>query len=327
MRPIRIGVVGAGHLGKIHLERIREIDAFDLVGVFDTDEEVRRTVSDDLGLHAFDTLDDLIEASDAVDIVSPTLSHHETAVRAIQRSRHVFIEKPMTADLDEAAELVRLVDEAGIKAQVGHVERFNPALLAIRDRALKPMFIETHRLAQFNPRGTDVSVIYDLMIHDIDIILQMVGAGVKRIDASGVPIISESPDIANARIEFDNGCVANVTASRISIKNMRKTRIFQRDAYISVDFLERKSEIFRLGDSAADDGSSFELDMGGDKPAKFIHFETPDVPEVNAIGMELELFARAIQDDVEPPVTVTDAYQALEVASGVLERISRLHFT
>jgi predicted dehydrogenase len=208
---------------------------------------------------------------------------------------------------------------------VGHVERFNPAFLAVKDYPFNPMFIETHRLAQFNPRGTDVSVIHDLMIHDIDIILKLVKTNVKTIHASGVPIISDSPDIANARIEFDNGCVANVTASRLSVKNMRKTRIFQRDSYVSIDFLEKKTEIFKLYNEQPSDKNTFELDLGENKPKKFIHFDTPEIMPVNSIKMELEYFAHSIYQNKETAVTAMEGLKAMEVAYGVLDKIQRLN--
>ena len=231
----------------------------------------------------------------------------------------------MTSTLEEAFQLVELIKEANVKAQIGHVERFNPAFLAVKDYAFDPMFIETHRLAQFNPRGTDVSVIHDLMIHDIDIILKLVNANVKNIHASGVPIISDSPDIANARIEFDNGCVANVTASRLSVKNMRKTRIFQRDSYVSIDFLEKKTEIFKLYNEQPSDINTFELDLGENKQKKYIHFDTPEIIPVNSIKMELESFANSIYQNKETEVTAMDGLKAMEVAYGVLDKIQRLN--
>jgi predicted dehydrogenase len=231
----------------------------------------------------------------------------------------------MTSTLEEAYKLVELIKEAGVKAQIGHVERFNPAFLAVKDYPFKPMFIETHRLAQFNPRGTDVSVIHDLMIHDIDIILKLVNTNVKSIHASGVPIISDSPDIANARLEFDNGCVANVTASRLSVKNMRKTRIFQHDSYVSIDFLEKKTEIFKLYNEQPSDINTFELDLGENKAKKYIHFDTPEITPVNSIKMELEVFARSIYNNTETEVTAMDGLKAMEVAYGVLDKIQRLN--
>ena len=243
---IKIGVLGAGHLGKIHIRLLKEIDKYELVGFYDADPEAAKEVEKEFGVKAFSSIESLIELVDAVDIVTPTITHYDCASKAIKNSKHIFIEKPVTNTIEEAKSLKGLSKEANVHVQVGHVERFNPAFIAARDYCSNPMFIETHRLAQFNPRGTDVSVVLDLMIHDIDIILSVVKSNIKRISASGVAVVSESPDIANARIEFDNGCVANLTSSRISMKNMRKSRFFQKDAYISVDFLDKKVDVIRL---------------------------------------------------------------------------------
>lgn len=322
---LKIGVLGAGHLGKIHIKLIQEIADFELVGFYDISDENAALAEEQFGIKRYTDVEQLIAECDAVDIVTSTISHFEMAKLALKNSKHIFIEKPMTSTLEEAFLLVELIREAGVKAQVGHVERFNPAFLAVEGYVNNPMFIETHRLAQFNPRGTDVSVIHDLMIHDIDIILKLVNANVKNIYASGVPIISDSPDIANARIEFDNGCVANVTASRISVKNMRKTRVFQRDAYVSVDFLNKKAEIFKLYSAQPDDVNTIELDLGSDKPKKFIHFDTPKILPVNSIQMELELFAKCIINNTTPPVTALEGLKAMEVAYGILDKVQRLN--
>lgn len=320
---VKIGVLGTGHLGKIHLKLIREIKEFDLVGFYDPNDENANQAMREFGISRFTNLDELIEASDAVDIVTNTLSHYECAVKAIKKSRHIFVEKPLANTLEEAHEMLKLAEEARIKAQVGHVERFNPAFLAIKSHFLNPMFIETHRLAQFNPRGTDVPVVLDLMIHDIDIILNVVKSTVKRISASGVAVISASPDIANARIEFDNGCVANITASRISLKQMRKMRMFQRDGYISIDFLDKKAEVIRLSDRR-DSANPFAIELNtGDNETKVINFERPEVKPTNAIKMELELFYDAIVSDKEPPVTFLDGYNAMHIAYQIMDKIER----
>jgi len=325
MEKIKIGVLGAGHLGKIHIRLLKEIEAFDLVGFYDPDSLNAIKVEEEYGLKRFADMEELIAITDAVDIVTPTLSHFECAYLSLKKGKHVFIEKPMTSSMKEAFQLVELIKEAGVKAQIGHVERFNPAYLAVKDFAINPMFIETHRLAQFNPRGTDVSVVLDLMIHDIDIILKMVGHDVKHIHASGVPIISDSPDIANARIEFVNGAVANVTASRISMKNMRKTRVFQRDAYISIDFLEKETQIFKLYNEEPTALNTFEIDLGADKGNKYIHFDTPEILPVNSIKMELELFGESILNDTETAVTAMDGLKAMEVAYGILDKIQKMN--
>lgn len=319
---LKIGVLGAGHLGKIHIRLLKESKLFELVGFYDANPDVARQTARDLGVTAWDSMDDLIEAVDAVDIVTPTLYHFDCAQRAIKRSRHVFIEKPLTNTIDEGKILVRLAQEANVKVQVGHVERFNPAFLAAQQVCSDPMFIETHRLAQFNPRGTDVSVILDLMIHDIDIVLSLVRANIRRISASGVAVVSETPDIANARIEFDNGCVANLTASRISMKNMRKSRFFRKDAYISVDFLDKKVDVIRLKSVEGEpDPLSIIIDLGEDKGKKQIYFENPPVEAVNAIGMELDCFAQAILNNTRPPVSIEDGFKALDVAHKIIDQL------
>ncbi len=321
---LRIGVLGAGHLGKIHLKCIRGIDDYELVGFYDPNKETAAKVEQEFGLKKFDSLSEIIDAVDVVDIVTPTVSHFDCAMESLKKSKHVFIEKPIVATPAEARELMKIAEEASVKVQVGHVERFNPAFLAAREMINNPMFIETHRLAQFNPRGTDVPVILDLMIHDIDIVLSVVKSNVRKINASGVPIVSDTPDIANARIEFDNGCVANLTASRISLKNMRKSRFFQRDAYISVDFLDKEMEIVRMKDIDADPADPFAmvLDLGEGRGKKEITIDKPEVKSNNAIMMELSTFAGAIRNNATPAVTISDGYQALDVAYQILDKIS-----
>lgn len=309
-------------MGKIHLRLLSEIEGFDLVGFFDPDETIVQDAKEKFGLQAFASMEDLIQHVDVVDVVTPTLSHFECAAHALRNSKHVFIEKPVTTTLAEAEKLMKLAEEADVKVQVGHVERFNPAFLAARPYVDTPMFIESHRLAQFNPRGTDVPVVMDLMIHDLDIILSIVRSNIKRISASGVPVVSDTPDIANARIEFGNGCVANITASRISLKNMRKTRLFQRDAYIAIDFLKKKTEVVRLDDAEKPVAPT---DMMIDLPngrKRRINFEFPDIAESNAIQEELIAFHQCISDGSEPEVTIQDGYNALQVAHQIVEKLS-----
>ena len=316
---LKIGVLGTGHLGKIHLRLLKEIEAFELVGFYDLNKEVSEKVSEEIGIPFFENLDDLIDACDAIDIVTPTLSHYDCAVKALKKSKHVFIEKPITSTVEEAKDLIGLAEEARVQVQVGHVERFNTAAQPYCDQ---PMFIECHRLAQFNPRGTDVSVVLDLMIHDIDIILSLVKSNIKKISASGVAVVSDTPDITNTRIEFDNGCVANLTASRISLKNMRKTRVFQRDAYISIDFLEKEAEIVRLSNVVGEpDPLAVTIDLGKDKGSKQIYFEKPSVEPNNAIKDELTAFAHAINTNTVPPVSIHDGYNALDVAHKIIEKL------
>lgn len=321
---LKIGVLGAGHLGKIHLKLLKELPQYELVGFYDPDDHNAAKAVQEFGVARFNDAETLIEACEVIDVVTPTVEHYDSAAKALKRSRHVFIEKPIATTLDEARSLMNLATEANVKGMVGHVERFNPAFLALNDRVLSPMFIEVHRLAQFNPRGTDVSVVLDLMIHDIDILLSLVKSNVKRVSASGVAVISKEPDIANARIEFDNGCVANVTASRISMKQMRKIRLFQQDAYISIDLLKKKTEVFSLSKREADDDTNaFEIETGPNGEKKIVHYETPPIQDINSIKMELELFYESIVNETDPPVTLADGYHALNVAYQVLDKIEK----
>ncbi len=316
----KIGLLGTGHLGKIHLRLLKEIDTIDLVGFFDKDPDTRNKVQEEFSVTAFDSYDALLEVVEAVDIVTPTSSHFELAQKALSRGKHIFIEKPLTHTIEEAEKLMKLVREKGVVGQVGHVERFNPAFLAVGETAIQPMFIEGHRLAQYNPRGTDVSVVLDLMIHDLDIVLSLVDAPLQSVSASGVAVISDTPDIANARLEFQNGCVANLTASRISVKNMRRLRMFQKNTYLVVDFLEKKSEVFRITDDEASQGAMrFELDSGSNH--KYLVYESPEVQPVNSIKMELEEFASSIQHQSPTRVKMEDGYEALKVAHQIVRKI------
>lgn len=319
---LKIGVVGAGHLGKIHIKCIKQISKYQLMGFYDTDPENANKTSKEYNIRQFNSISELINAVDVIDIVTPTLSHFTSAAAALRKSKHVFIEKPIVATPAEALELIRLADEANVKVQVGHVERFNPAFTAALPFIEQPLFIETHRLSQFNPRGTDVPVILDLMIHDLDIILSIVKSTIHRISASGVSVVSDTPDIANARLEFDNGCVANLTASRISLKNMRKTRIFQKNAYIAVDFLDKKTEIVMMSEEI-DQNNPFAmvLDLGPGKAPKQIIVDKPNVLPNNAIQDELESFADAIMQNTLPPVTINDGYNALDLAYRIIAKM------
>ncbi len=316
---LKVGVLGAGHLGKIHLRLVNESEKYELIGFYDPDAINGKKVAAVFGYEYFDNINTLIDAVDVVDIVTPTLSHFDCAKKAMEKGRHVFIEKPITNTLAEAEELLSLEKKYGVKGQVGHVERFNPAFMAVKDKIQNPMFIETHRLAEFNPRGTDVPVVLDLMIHDIDAILSVVDSDVKRINASGVSVISNSPDIANARIEFESGCVANLTASRISLKNMRKSRFFQRDAYISVDFLEKKVEVVKMKDASEKPGDFDMILQNAEGLKKQIYFENPDIKTNNAISEELETFANAINNDTIPIVTLKQGTQALKLALQIID--------
>ena len=318
---LKIGVLGAGHLGKIHLNCIKQIANYDLVGFYDPAEETTRQVEEELHVKSYDTIDSLIDAADVVDIVTPTVRHFECAAKALQKRKHVFIEKPIVATPDEANALKKLADEAGVKVQVGHVERFNPAFIAVEPFIDEPLFIEAHRLAQFNPRGTDVPVILDLMVHDLDILLTIVKSPITHISASGVSIVSPTPDITNVRIEFENGTVANLTASRISMKYMRKTRIFQRDAYITVDFLEKKAEIFRINDTIDDANPLSTTITLADGSERQITFEMPEIHPINAIMTELESFYDAIMHNTIPAVSIDDGINVLKLAYRILQAV------
>ena len=319
---LKIGVLGAGHLGKIHIRLIQELnDVYELIGFYDPNEENAEKVASEFNTTAYNDIEELVQKCDVIDIVTPTLSHYDCAAIAMRNCKHVFIEKPVTNTLDEAKALRSLAEEADVKVQIGHVERFNPAFTAALPYFEAPMFIETHRLAQFNPRGTDVPVVLDLMIHDIDIVLSVVKSNIKRISASGVAVVSDTPDIANARIEFDNGCVANLTASRISIKNMRKSRFFQKNAYLSVDFLTKETEIVKMTREVdEEDPYAMIMDLG-DKGKRQIIFNKPDVIENNAIKDELKSFGDSIINDETPKVTLEDGYNALEVATHIVEKL------
>ena len=319
---IKVGVLGAGHLGKIHLRLLQQSEKYDLVGFYDPNQENADKVSKEFGYKKFDTIAKLIHAVDVVDIVTPTLSHYKCAKVAIKSGKHVFLEKPISNTVEEAEEIIALAKEFNVKGQVGHVERFNPAFISVKNAIENPMFIETHRLAEFNPRGTDVPVVLDLMIHDIDAILSVVKSKVKNIHASGVSVISDTPDIANARIEFENGCVANLTSSRISLKNMRKSRFFQKDAYISVDFLEKKCEVVKMKDAPEVPGDFDMILQNAEGVKKQIYFDNPDVENNNAILAELETFADAINNNTTPIVTLEDGTEALRVAYAIIDAMN-----
>lgn len=323
MDKVRIGLIGLGHLGRFHLKNLLETKNCEISGVFDTDEKKLKSISEENSVKAFDSISELFKESDAVSIVTPTVTHFDIAKEALNNGLHVFIEKPVTETLSQAAELVRLAKEKELKVQVGHIERFNPAFSALKKMKMNPLFIESHRLAEFNPRGTDVSVILDLMIHDIDIIQHIVKSTVQSIEASGVKVITDNIDIANARIKFLNGAVANLTASRISTKSLRKMRIFQKNAYISVDFLEKKSEIFSIDSLNKLPDMNFipvsEFEFSGKKQK--LLYTSPDIPDVNAMKLELTEFIECIIQNSGPPVTIEDGYLNLRTAFEILEKV------
>lgn len=322
-KKLKAGVLGAGHLGKIHLRLLNTSEKYDLIGFYDESQNVRNQITKEFGYKAFDSVSDLIDAVDMVDIVTPTTFHYQLAKEAITKGKHVFVEKPITQTVAQAQELVLLAKKHRVLGQVGHVERFNPAFLAAREYINESMFIETHRLAEFNPRGTDVPVVLDLMIHDIDTVLSVVDSEVKNISASGVSIVSETPDIANARIEFENGCVANLTASRISLKNMRKARFFQKDAYISVDYLEKKVEVVKMQDAPENVGDFDMVLENAQGKKKRIYFDNPEIPTVNAILMELDCFADAICNNTNVFVSLEEGKNALDIALRISELVEK----
>lgn len=318
---LKIGLIGAGHLGKFHLNNWMEIEDVMVVGFCDNDDANAHDVEEKYKIKRFATAEELLDNCDAVDIVAPTTFHYEFCALALRKGKHVFVEKPLTNTIDEAKSLLKLAVESNLKFQVGHVERFNPAFTALKNYTLEPMFIEVHRLSQFNPRGTDVSVILDLMIHDIDIILHLIKSNVSYISANGVSVLSDTPDIANVRIEFDNGCVANLTSSRISMKKMRKMRLFQKDAYIGIDFLEKKTEI--ISQNATTDKNVFTFDIDTGKGKKTVAIANPVVEDVNAMKEELIAFKNSILNNTETVVTVLDGFRAMEVAHQILEKIKK----
>jgi predicted dehydrogenase len=325
---LRVGVIGVGHLGKIHVRILKELNThFDLVGIYDSNEQTARQVSQEFGLKYFESPKDLMNSVDCVDVVTPTISHYEYVSEAIKMRKHVFVEKPLAETMDEAKSLVALCLEADVKVQVGHVERFNPAFQAAIPYFNSPMFIETHRLAQFNPRGTDVPVVLDLMIHDLDVILSVVKSRVKKISASGVAVVSDSHDMTNARLEFENGCVANLTASRISLKNMRKSRFFQKDAYISVDFLSKELEVVRMQDLEGEaDPFDIVLEIGKENLKKKILIDKPELLEVNAIKEELSSFYDSIKNNYTPKVSIENGFEAMDVAHEILKKLKNIPF-
>ncbi len=316
---IKIGVIGAGHLGKIHLKILEKAKKYDLIGYHDNDQKNVIQIEKSNNYTHFKSIEELIDSVDVVDIVTPTISHYQIAMMAINKGKHIFIEKPIASNLKEAEKITSLAKKNGVLGQVGHVERFNPGFKSVINYIKSPMFIESHRLAEFNNRGTDVSVVLDLMIHYIDIILSTVKSKIKSVSASGIAVISKSPDIANARIEFENGCVANLTSSRISVKKMRKTRFFQRDAYISVDFLEKKAEIIKIMDAPKNPGEFDMILKNAEGEKKQIYFENPSVDDYNAINQEFDHFAQCIKKNMSPIVSLNDGTKALKLANQIID--------
>ncbi|MDR3666902.1 MAG: Gfo/Idh/MocA family oxidoreductase [Ignavibacteriaceae bacterium] len=323
MTKLKIGVIGTGHLGKLHTKMFQQISNAELAGIYDSNPDNLSHVSKEFNTRAFGSVNELLENVDAVSIAVTTSEHFKVAFQCLESNKHVFIEKPITSLIIEGEKLVSLATDKKLFIQVGHIERFNPALLAVEEYIIQPMFIQSDRLAQFNPRGTDVAVVLDLMIHDIDIILSLIKSEVSHIDASGVAVVSDNIDIANARIQFVNGAVANVTASRISQKKMRKMRLFQKDNYISLDFIAGVAEVYRLV-SAEKQLLTPAISFGeigvGDKKKRVI-YEQPEIKEVNALKYELELFVNSVLEKKNPVVTGDDGLRALKVAEIIIEKI------
>jgi len=314
---LKAGVVGCGHLGKIHIKLLNQSESFDLLGVYDNDISISKKTASEFGCKSYASFEEMIEEVDVLDIVTPTHSHYSYALKAIDKGVHIFVEKPICSNTEESFNLIEKSKLNNVKIQVGHVERFNSAFTAVENNISQPMFIESHRLARFNPRGTDVSVVLDLMIHDIDIILKSVNSPIKHISSSGVSVISDAPDIANARIEFENGCVANLTASRVSLKNMRKTRFFQSGKYISIDFLNRESQIVEIDEKNSETPiMTLETSKGNKKK---VYFSKPNISENNAILDELNSFAFSITNDKRPKVDIYDGHNALDVAIRIIK--------
>ncbi|MDR1792807.1 MAG: Gfo/Idh/MocA family oxidoreductase [Bacteroidales bacterium] len=324
---VKIGIAGTGHLGKIHIKCLKNISTAELVGFYEPDDTTAAEVANVFNIKRFDSFEDLLSAIDAVDIVSPTTAHYSLAMQAMSAGKHVFLEKPLTATLDESKNVVNFAKKQQLNVQVGHVERFNDAYLAAKPYFNNPLFVEAHRLSEFNPRGTDVSVVLDLMIHDIDLILSMIHSPVKHISASGVAVVSQMPDIANARIEFENGATANLTASRIALKKMRKMRIFQPGVYLTMDFIAKEACIMQIKDYQPSDDNDWLpliIDLGENKGKKRIFIETPKNEPVNAIEMELSLFIDSILNNTTPVVSATDGHNALQIATKIMEQLQNL---
>lgn len=328
MNKTKVGVLGVGHLGRLHVQNYKLMPEVEVVGVYDIDVERCRQVADEFQIKAFDNLRQLLDQIQAASVVVSTTNHFEITHNCFERGIHCLVEKPITNTLVEADVLIQFANRRNVILQVGHIERFNPALVALKDIEIKPMFIESHRLASFNPRGTDVAVVLDLMIHDIDIILHLVKSPVTKIDASGVAVVTEEVDIANARIGFANGCVANVTASRISQKKMRKMRLFQRNAYIGIDFLQKFSEIYKLvnSDEIKIQSHQIPIELGQIEQsgiAKKIVYERRQIEEANALKMELESFLQAVKTGNRPVVSGEEGREALRVAIEITDMIKR----
>ncbi len=325
---LKVSVIGTGHLGSIHTKLWKENPTTKLLGIFDVSRLKSQEIAAKYDVIRFETIDECIDQSDALIISVPTVNHFEIAMKCIKKGKHCLIEKPITSSFEEAKIICEEAKARNLKIQVGHVERFNPAIAALKNYLNNPLFIEAHRLSQFKPRAIDVSVVHDLMIHDIDIVLSMVKSKVTKIDANGVAVITDTPDICNARLTFENGTVANLTASRLSANSMRKMRIFQNNSYLSIDFAKPDLEIFSiLDDGTMPPDSLIPATMLGKIEAgiknKNIFFEKPNLPILNAIDEEQKAFANCIVNDLPVPVSAEDATEALRIAEEISKIILR----
>jgi predicted dehydrogenase len=323
MNKLKVGVIGTGHLGKLHIKMFKSIENCELVCIYDANPEQAKVVSEEFNIRSTPSLQELLKQVDAVSIAATTTAHYELAKKCFESGVHVFIEKPITTTIKEAEELVEISEKKNLNLQVGHIERFNPALVSMEKYIDEPRFIQTDRLAQFNPRGTDVAVVLDLMIHDIDIILSLVKSDVVDVQANGVAVVSDHLDIANARLQFANGAVANVTASRISQKKLRKMRIFQKDSYIALDFITGVAESYRLlsPDAQVEPTQISFGEIGiGDKRKKLV-YEQPEQKELNALQYELQLFVNSVANNSKPVVSGMDGLRALKVAQLIIQKI------
>jgi len=325
MQKVRVGVVGVGHLGNHHARILSQMAEAELIGVNDIDVEKGNIAARTYGTRFFQNLDNLLNETDAISLVVPTTAHHPLGRAILERGKDLLIEKPITETVQQAEELTSLARKKNLVLQVGHVERFNPAFQAIEQHQPNPRFIESHRMAQFNPRGTDVAVILDLMIHDIDLILSLVKSNITKIEAAGVPIVAESEDICNARLTFANGCVANITASRISARALRKMRLFQKDSYISLDFLQKSVEIYKLVEAEfVPQGEKEKKTVVGNIPVekvgKTIVYQRPEICHQDMLTSEIKSFLNAVRTKTPPKVSGEDGKKALEVALKIKEK-------
>jgi len=324
MKKVKYAVVGAGHLGYIHLLNLKDIPSVEITGFYEIDKDRKKFVEEKTGIKGYDSFEELLDHCDAISIVVPTKSHYSVAKSAIKHGIHIFCEKPFMASIEEAEEIIKLAKEKSVIIQIGHIERFNPALKFLQNEIKNPLFIECHRISPFNPRGTDVAVILDLMIHDIDIVLNIVDSDLIDIKASGAPILTNNIDIANARLEFKNGCIANITASRVSNKRLRKLRIFQINQYISINFLQREAELYWISKSInQDDDIKTLAQIESDGIQKILNYKKFSFPEYNPLREELLSFINSIVNGETPPVTAEEGRNALEIAIIIEEQIKR----